>query len=543
MEFNLADLFENAVDRFPDRPCIITETERCTFAEMDARANRLAHHLSAAGIGPGDHVGIYALNCKEWVETLWAVFKIRAVWININFRYVEDELRYIFDNADLKALVYHRQYAPQVAAVRDCMPAEAPTVVIEDGSDADHSALGSAEYEKAMAAGSPDRDFPPRSADDLYILYTGGTTGMPKGVVWRHEDVFFALGGGIDSTSDWVAAKPEDMAPRGDEPGPRVFLSIAPLMHGASQWSVMAGSFIGRTNVLIRKFDPVVVWQLVEREKIEALMITGDAMGRPLIEALDGSDTEPDLSTLMLVTSTAALFSPTVKDDFFERFPNMIIVDGVGASEAGNNGVRIMFKGGTVGSGGGPTFKPVSDTCVLDEDLRPVAAGSGKTGKIARKGHIPLAYYKDPEKTAATFVTAPDGIRYSIPGDFARVEEDGNITLLGRGSVSINSGGEKIFPEEVESAIKSHADAYDALVVGVPDERWGSRVAAVIKVRQGSELTLEQLQEHCRAKIAGYKVPRELHLVDEIVRSPSGKPDYPWALRVATGKEPKNAGS
>ncbi len=453
MEFNLADLFENAADHFGENECLVANGVRRTYAEIEERANRLAHHLAGRGVGPGDHVGIYALNCAEWVEALWAVFKLRAVWININYRYVEDELRYVFDNADLAALVYHRQYAPRVAAVRDCMKPGAHTIAIEDGSGADLGSLDSAEFEKALAEGSPERDFGPRSADDHYILYTGGTTGMPKGVVWRHEDVFFALGGGIDVQSGWKAERPEDMIARSEQPGPRVFFSIAPLMHGATQWSVMSRSFVGHKNVLMAKFEPNEVWDLIESEKVGALMITGDAMGRPLIEALDASERERDLSSLFLITSTAAIFSPTVKDDFFRHFPNLLMIDGVGASEVGNNGMRLITKGQTAMIGGGPTFKPGSGTVVLDDELRPIEAGSDRIGKIARTGHIPLEYYKDPVKSAETFFTAADGRRYSMPGDFAKVEADGQITLLGRGSVSINSGGEKIYPEEVEQAV------------------------------------------------------------------------------------------
>jgi acyl-CoA synthetase (AMP-forming)/AMP-acid ligase II len=533
VEFNLADLFENAVDTFPEREYLVAEGQRRTYRQMDERANRLAHHLAAQGVRPGDHVGIYAYNSVEWVEALWAIFKLRAVWININYRYVEDELRYLFDNADLDGLIYAREFAPRIAGVRAALPKLRFSIVIDDKSGADYAGLGSSEYEHALAAGSPVRDFGPRSGSDRYILYTGGTTGMPKGVVWRHEDVFFALGGGIDPTSGLRATRPEEMAERG-KAGAVCFLPIAPLMHGATQWAVMGGSFVGRKNVLVAKFDPKQVWRLVEQERVNGLMITGDAMARPLIEALDEPGAKFDVSSLVVLSSSAAVFSPSVKDDFFRHFPNLIMTDAVGASESGANGIAMVQKGNTAMKGGGPTVRVIVDTVVLDDNLEPVQPGSGVVGKVARGGNIPLEYYKDPEKTRETFVTDKHGRRFSIPGDFAAVEADGTMTLLGRGSVSINSGGEKIYPEEVESAIKSHPDCYDAIVVGVPDARFGSRVAAIVQARAGRTPTLEAIQAHCRTKLAGYKVPRQLHLVAAIERSPSGKPDYRWAKTLAT---------
>jgi acyl-CoA synthetase (AMP-forming)/AMP-acid ligase II len=535
VQFNLADLFENAVDHFPEREYLVAEGKRRTYAEMEERANRLAHHLAAHGVGPGDHVGIYAYNSVEWVETLWAVFKIRAVWVNINYRYVEDELAYLFDNADLKALVYQREFAPRVRGVLDRLPMLSHSVVVEDGSGADLVGLGSVPYEDAVASGSPERDFAPRSADDRYILYTGGTTGMPKGVVWRHEDVFYALGGGIDIVAGTKAVEPGDMVKRALAGNPVTSLPIAPLMHGATQWGVMGGSFLGNKIVLVARFDPVDVWKLVAAERVNMMMITGDAMARPLLEALDDPAVAGlDLSSWFAMSSTAALFSPSVKDQFHERFPNIVLSEAIGASETGSSGYTLVQKGQTAMKGG-PTVSPIVDNVVLDEDLEIVAPGSGVIGKVARKGNIPLEYYKDPTKTAETFVTDARGVIYAIPGDFATVEADGTITLLGRGSVSINSGGEKIYPEEVEGAVKGHGEVYDCVVVGVPDETWGQRVAVVVQARDGTRPTLESIQAHCRTKIAGYKVPRELHFVDTIVRSPSGKPDYRWAKDVAAG--------
>ena len=528
--FNLADMFEAAVDAFGDREYLVAGGNRRTYAQMEERANRLAHYLDAHGVGPGDHVGIYALNSVEWVEAAWAVFKLRAVWININYRYVKEELRYLFTNADLVALIHQAEFSPQVAALLPDLPDLRLVIGIDDGSGVP---LGpdTVPFEEAMAEGSPERDFAPRSGDDYYILYTGGTTGMPKGVVWRHEDVFSALGGGVDPTTNTRVQSPEEMVEKG-QGGQLTLLPIAPLMHGATQWSILGQSFVGNRTILLAKFDPHEVWRLVSTEKANSIMITGDAMGKPLIEALDEPGVSYDLSSLLAVTSSAALFSAPVKDEFFRHLPNIVIVDAIGSSESGNNGMATMTKGGTAMKSG-PTVSVLGDTVVFDEDLVPVVPGSGTIGKIARSGDIPVGYYNDPVKTAEVFINV-DGTRYVMPGDFATIEEGGAITLLGRGSVSINSGGEKIFPEEVESAVRSHPDVFDAIVVGAPDERWGQRVAAIIQPRADRHPTLEDIQAHCRDAIAGYKVPRQLHVVETIERSPSGKPDYRWAAEVVT---------
>ena len=528
--FNLADMFEAAVDAFGDREYLVAGGNRRTYAQMEERANRLAHYLDAHGVGPGDHVGIYALNSVEWVEAAWAVFKLRAVWININYRYVKEELRYLFTNADLVALIHQAEFSPQVAALLPDLPDLRLVIGIDDGSGVP---LGpdTVPFEEAMAEGSPERDFAPRSGDDYYILYTGGTTGMPKGVVWRHEDVFYALGGGVDPTTNTRVQSPEEMVEKG-QGGQLTLLPIAPLMHGATQWSILGQSFVGNRTILLAKFDPHEVWRLVSTEKANSIMITGDAMGKPLIEALDEPGVSYDLSSLLAVTSSAALFSAPVKDEFFRHLPNIVIVDAIGSSESGNNGMATMTKGGTAMKSG-PTVSVLGDTVVFDEDLVPVVPGSGTIGKIARSGDIPVGYYNDPVKTAEVFINV-NGTRYVMPGDFATIEEGGAITLLGRGSVSINSGGEKIFPEEVESAVRSHPDVFDAIVVGAPDERWGQRVAAIIQPRADRHPTLEDIQAHCRDAIAGYKVPRQLHVVETIERSPSGKPDYRWAAEVVT---------
>lgn len=516
--YNLADLFEQAVDAWPDRTYLIDDESRCTYKEMDARANRLAHHLAAQGIGPGDHVGIYAYNCVQWVETLWAVFKLRAVWININYRYVTDELKYLFDNAGLKFLVVQPEFVERAKEAQPGLP------VLVMGP----------EYEAALAAQSDVRDFAQRSNDDHYILFTGGTTGMPKGVVWRHEDVLMALGGGIDMTNGNRVTSPQDFITKGNNGFALTTFPIPPLMHGATQWSIMGQSFVGNTNVLRAKFSASDVWRTVEKEKVNLLMITGDAIARPLLEEfkdMKASGTVPDVSSLFAISSSAVLFSQASKDEFLDYFPNLVITDAIGSSEGGGNGISMVKKGDSMK--GGPTVMAAPDAVVLDENLNRVAPGSGIVGKLARFGNVPIGYLNDPEKTAQTFVTAPDGVRYVIPGDFAMLEENGTITMLGRGSVSINTGGEKVFPEEVENALKSHPAVFDAVVVGVPDERWGERIAAVVQFRQGHSASLEDLQAHSRNHIAGYKVPRELVSTDTIVRSPAGKPDYRWAKQYA----------
>jgi acyl-CoA synthetase (AMP-forming)/AMP-acid ligase II len=386
------------------------------------------------------------------------------------------------------------------------------------------------DYEAALATQSEARDFAPRSNDDLYILFTGGTTGMPKGVVWRHADVVMALGGGIDVFTGDKMQSPTGFVEKGRNGFSLVSYPLPPLMHGASQWSVMGQSFLGNKVVLRAKFDAADVWRTIGHEKANLIMITGDAMARPLLEEYEKSKDQYDVSSLFAVSSSAVLFSQTCKDQFIEHFPNLVVTDAIGSSEGGANGITQVTKGGTVETG--LRVKGARDSTVLDDDLRPTAPGV--MGRLARTGNIPLRYHKDPEKSAATFVTAPDGTRYVIPGDFAVMNDDGTITLIGRGSVCINSGGEKIFPEEVENALKGHPEVYDAVVVGVADERWGERVAAVVQPRPGTMPTLESVQEYCRKHVAGYKVPRQLTLVEQMVRSPSGKSDYRWAKQVAT---------
>ncbi|MCC5950592.1 MAG: acyl-CoA synthetase [Acidimicrobiia bacterium] len=549
MAYNLADLFEHAVDAVPDRTALWCGEDSRTFGELEARANALAHHLQERGIGPGHHVGIYGHNSIPWVEAMLAALKLRAVPVNINYRYVTDELRYLFDNADLRGLVFDRQFAPAVAELHGELPLLEALVAMEDPPDAPTGAAtddevadavavaGAVDLDEVAARCSPERDFAERSGDDVAIIYTGGTTGMPKGVMWRSEDIFFALCGGTDPFTREPVPDELTLAAAGAAAETQlVFCTTPPLMHGAAFCATLMQLFGGNQNVLITKFEPREVWRTISRRRANSILITGDAMARPLIEALEAMEQEGeelDVSCVVSLSSSAAVFSPTVKDRFLERFENLVLTDSIGSTESGFNGILMVGKGATAMRAGGPTVSPGRDAVVLDDHLQPVAPGSGVIGRLGRGGNIPIGYYKDPERTAATFVTAPNGQRYAVPGDFASLEEDGSITLLGRGSTCINSGGEKIYPEEVESALKAHADVFDALVVGIPDERWGQRVVAVVQPRQDAEPTLEALRDHLRPLLAAYKLPKDLHLVEEIRRSPSGKPDYPWAASVA----------
>ena len=532
MQFNLADLFEAVADAVPEREAIVFGDVRLTYRDLDERATRLAHVLAAHGIGAGDHVGLWLYNGNEYLEGMLAAFKLAAVPVNVNYRYVADELRYLFTDADLKAVVHEPEFASTLAAIRSEVPLLGMAL-----------AKGTA-YETALAGVSPVRDFGPRSADDLYILYTGGTTGMPKGVLWRHEDIFFgALMGGNPGGPG--IERPELIVDAALKGSGRT-LPACPFMHGTAHWVAFWAFFAGATVVISpdRHLDPARLLQLIADEQVTFLVIVGDAFARPLVDALEavgpgrperpqaepersqaGPERPWDLTSLTAILSGGAILSPSVKDALLRLLPSTLVIDGFGTSETGGQGQMVATAGGDRGH---PRFAVNPDTTVLDDDLRPVAPGSGVVGRLARRGRVPLGYYKDAEKSAATFPVV-DGVRWAVPGDMATVEADGTITVFGRGSVSINSGGEKVYPEEVEAALKAHPKVFDAVVVGVPDERWGQRVVAVVRPRDAEQPTLDELADHCHTLIAGYKVPRALVLVDDVVRSPSGKPDYRWA--------------
>ncbi|ORB31873.1 acyl-CoA synthetase [Mycolicibacterium parafortuitum] len=529
MALNIADLAEHAIDAVPDRVALISGDETLTYAELEERANRLAHYLLDQGVKKDDKVGLYCRNRIEIVIGMLGIIKAGAILVNINFRYVEGELKYLFDNSDMVALIHERRYSDRVANVLPETPAVKTVIVIEDGSDDDFQRYGGVEFNAALAQGSPERDFGPRSEDDIYLLYTGGTTGFPKGVMWRHEDIYRVLFGGTDFATGEPIADEYGLAKQAVESGPMVRYPIPPMIHGATQSATWMALFAGQTTLLVPEFDPEEVWETIDKHKVNLLFFTGDAMARPLLDALIAHQEEGkqyDLSSLFLLASTAALFSTSIKEKFLELLPNRIITDSIGSSETGFGGSSVVAKGQS--HTGGPRVTIDKNVVVIDDDGNEVKPGSGVRGVIAKRGHIPVGYYKDEKKTAETFRTI-NGVRYAIPGDYATVEEDGSVTMLGRGSVSINSGGEKIYPEEVEAALKGHPDVFDALVVGVPDERFGQHVAAVVQPRAGTRPTLAELDAHVRSEIAGYKVPRSLWYVGEVKRSPAGKPDYRWA--------------
>ncbi len=544
--FNFADIWECAADVVAHREALVVvggpNPRRLTYGAIEERANRLAHVLVGRGVRAGDHVGLYLRNGSEYLEGFLAAFKIRAVPINVNYRYVADELAYLFDDADLVALVHHAEFAPQVAEVAPGLPRLTTYLAVADGTtgaDAALAAVGADDYETALAGSSPTRGFPVRSADDHYVLYTGGTTGMPKGVVWRQEDAFFAcIGGGDPTRYEGIVERPEQLLERvKDTDTPFTFLPVAPLMHAAAQWTSLSWLFAGGRVVLMPgSLDPDGIWQAVQDEGVNLVVVVGDAVARPLLDAFDaaGGHDRYDTSSLFAIGSGGAPLTPSLRRRLAATFPAAVVNDGFGSSETGAQGARAS-SGAVAGEpdDGPPRFDPLDDaTVVLDDDLRPVEPGSDTVGRVAMRGHIPLGYHKDPEKTAATFVEA-GGHRWVVTGDMAQVGADGSITLLGRGSGCINTGGEKVFPEEVEAVLKAHDTVYDALVVGVDDERWGQAVAAVVQPTPGTTPDPETLIAHCRAHLAGYKTPRSVVLVDEVVRSPVGKADYRWAKAVA----------
>jgi acyl-CoA synthetase (AMP-forming)/AMP-acid ligase II len=527
MEFNLADLFESVVDVVPEQPAIAAHDRRLTYAELDSRANRLAHHLAGAGLGPGDRVGLQLANGSEYLEGMLACFKIRAVPINVNYRYVASELRYLYQDAGFLGLIFHSRFGPAVADALKAMPERRTVLEVRD--DAGESGLGD-DYERTLATATEFRDFKKRSADDLYCVYTGGTTGMPKGVLWRHEDIFFAAMGGGDALAlGNMIGSPEELASRVMRPG-MTALPCSPFMHASAHWLAFTMLFGGGKIVTLPggRFDPSAVWNLVGQERVNILVVVGDAMARPLLAELDINSARYDLSSLLAVGSGGAVLSPATKLHLAEMLPGRMVVDAFGSSETGQLGGHALDDDPY----GAPRLHVDDCTDVLDDKLLPVDPGSRTVGHLARTGHIPIGYLGDADKTAATFVESA-GKRWALPGDMATVDADGAITVLGRGSLCINTGGEKVFPDEVEAAVKSCEKIEDVVVVGIPDERFGEMVVAVVQPCAGCQVDGHALRSLCREKLAGYKVPRQFLVADVITRSPTGKADYRWAREFA----------
>jgi len=503
--FNLADLWETLCEAGPDAECLVAGEGRHTRRSLDDAANRIARHLA---VDRGTRVGIYSRNRAEYVEALLGCWKAGAVPVNINWRYTLDELRYVVRDAELSVMIVEDEYLPMAEKLG------VDRVVGLDG------------WAGADAARVTDV---PRSGDDLYVLYTGGTTGMPKGVMWRHEDFFYAcvMGGNPLAPIE----KPEEIARNAAAGGvPMAPVVLGPLMHGGGQWLTLIALYGGGKPIIYteRSFDAERVLDLVERERATSIGIIGDAMARPIAEAALAQPHRWDLSSLAILGNGGAMLSGAVKAQLRRAFPDAIINDSYGASETGAAGSEV----GASTTSDRPAFTADERTSVLDpETLEPCPPGV--EGMFARCGHIPVGYWNDPAKTAATFRADAHGVRWVLPGDRAVRDDAGRIVLYGRGSGCISTGGEKVFPEEVEAAIRAHPDVFDAIVVGAPDQRFGQKVVALVRLRDGApELTLDDLQAHCRERIAGYKVPRAV-LVGDAPRTNVGKPDYAMAARIA----------
>ena len=533
---NLAHVHEAIAEVIPDRDCIVYGDRRFSWAETTDRTRRLADVLRQHGLGchverdgltnwesGQDHVALYLYNGNEYLEGMLGAFKARCAPFNVNYRYVEEELLYLFDNADARAVIYHAAFAPTLEKIRHQVPGDLLLLQVADESG---NALlpGALDYEEALAAASSS---PPQSLseDDLYILYTGGTTGMPKGVLWRHEDV---LSGAL------TGKPPENLSSMLDHIRSREAiraLPTPPFMHGAAHWVAFNMWHIGGTVVVqdeVRRLDPDDIWRTVERESVASMAIVGDAFARPLIDQLRSK--RYDLSSLRRVTSGGAIFTASLKQELLDLIPNLRILDALGSSESGAQAMHVSTQESGASTG---HFELGPNDMVLSDDLtRVLKPGAEERGWLARSGWMPLGYYKDPEKTKITFPVVA-GKRYSVPGDRALMAEDGRVRLLGRDSVTINSGGEKIFAEEVELALKEHPAVYDCVVCGTANARWGSQVTAIVQFREGDSVSEEALNQAASQHIARYKLPKAFVFVDEVVRAPSGKADYRWARETA----------
>ncbi len=558
-ELNLAQLHETVAAEVPDRECLVQGERRLTYREVTERTRRLAHYLGDQGLGVKtprsaldnhesgqDHVALYMHNCPAYMESMLGCFKARAVPFNVNYRYVEEELLYLLRDAGATAMIFHAELAPMVARLREQLPQLRVWIQV---SDASNTPLlpGAVAYEDALARSSAERPELEWSPDDLYILYTGGTTGMPKGVLWRQADVYMAALGGRNSrgveTPD--LEKVRERARRTEARGGKRLLPPPPMMHGAAHWVAFHAFHTGATVVMqeeVHRYDPHEVLAVAERERVNGLLLVGDAFGRPLLDAMrrgkaDGSPYA--LAALETITNSGAALSADVKRGLMEALPDTTIVDAIGSSESGQQGVAVS-SGGEAQTG---TFALSPSARVLSQDLdRVLQPDDDELGWLAQAGRVPLGYLGDADKTARTFPVI-DGVRYSVPGDRARFSAEGAVEVLGRDSVTINSGGEKIFAEEVEAALKHHRDVYDVIVCGRPSERWGQEVCAIVQLRPGATPDAGALQGEAEKHLARYKLPKAFLFHDAIVRSPSGKPDYRWAGNLATSAQERLSSS
>jgi 3-oxocholest-4-en-26-oate---CoA ligase len=526
----------------PDRELVIQGDRRYTYAQIIERSNRLAAYLHSRGLGchtersalaghevGQDLVGLYAYNGNEFVESLLGAFGARVAPFNVNFRYVKSELQYLLADSGASALIYHAAFAPRVAEVLPELPQLRVLIQIADDSGND-LIYGAVDYDSIIESSSPTPPPLQHSPDDLYVLYTGGTTGMPKGVLWRQHDIFMTSFGGRNlMTGECVGSIDEIVAQVAAGPGTKLLI-LPPLIHGAAQWSVMTAITTGQTLVfpsVVDHLDADDVVRTIEREKVSVVTVVGDAMARPLLGAIEKGIA--DVSSLAVVANGGALLTPYLKERLIEVLPNAMVVDGVESSETGAQMSHLSMPG-AVSTG---TFNRGPDTFVAAEDFGSLLQpGHDGMGWLAQRGYVPLGYKGDAAKTAATFPII-DGVRYAVPGDRARHRADGVIELLGRDSVCVNSGGEKIFVEEVETAIASHPSVADVVVIGRPSERWGQEVVAVVALADGALAEAEELIAHAAKSLARYKLPKAVVFRPVIERSPSGKADYRWAREQA----------
>jgi fatty-acyl-CoA synthase len=542
LDFHFTEVHEAIAAAIPEREAVVFGERRIGFGALSERSRRLANFLLSRGLrvrserarlggheSGQDHLALYLYNGNEYLEGMHGAFRARVAPLNVNYRYVEEELLYLFHNSRARAVLYHAEFAPRIAAIRDRLPELRVLLQVADRSG-ERLLPGAVDYEEALAASSPALPDLPHSPDDLYILYTGGTTGMPKGVLWRSADIFVAAMGGRKLDGSEYASLDEVVATA--RAGGKVRALIGPpLMHGAAQW----GTFINHTmgnpchfSTVVDRFDARDVLESVERERINTLTIVGDAFAVPLLDEMARRDY--DLSSLFLLGSGGAPLSTAHKRALLARLPNLTILDAIGSSETGAQGNNPSSRQAGVSTG---DFRPAPGACVVSEDLtRRLAPGDGEIGWFAQTGRVPLGYLDDREKTQRTFPVV-EGVRHSVPGDRARYRDDGGIEVLGRDSVTINSGGEKIFAEEVEHALKQHPAVYDTVVAGRDSERWGQEVVAIVQLRQGAQATPEDLLAEAGKHLARYKLPKTFVFRDRIERSPSGKADYRWARQQA----------